>query len=263
MDDSRYRRFTAELVSWAETEPDVIGLIALGSMARTGRQPDQWSDHDFWVIAADEAAADMRDDPSWLPDPERIVLFFAETAHGRNVLYDDGHLVEQAVFGDSELEVARANDYRVLVDKADLAERMSAMAEQTAADRAGADASATLGRFTAQLVIGLNRFGRGEVFSAENMVKSHALGNLLDLLGRYVAPETTAPLDNLDPRRRFEAAYPELAEQLAPALHAPVPEAARIMIDVFAETLGDRTPNLSHIRRVLADLITRSNAPHT
>ena len=39
-----------------------------------------------------------------------------ETEHGRNIIYDDGHLIECAVLKLSELEITRANDYRVAVD---------------------------------------------------------------------------------------------------------------------------------------------------
>ena len=104
MDPSTYDRFTTELVAWAESMPSVIGFVAVGSMADRSHSPDEWSDHDFWVVTTDEAAPTVRNDPSWLPDRDRIVVFFNDTQHGRSAIYDDGHLIEMAVFGDSELE---------------------------------------------------------------------------------------------------------------------------------------------------------------
>ena len=258
MNRADYDRFTEHLRLWAEQHPEVLGLVALGSMAGTSRQPDRWSDHDFWVIASDEAALAMREDRTWLPDADRIVLFFAETEHGRNAVYDDGHLVEQAVFGNSELEIASANDYRVLVDKADIGERMAAIVARTSERRAAVDAGASFGKFAAQLVIGLTRYGRGEVLSADVMVKGWALGNLLELLGRYVEPETAVLLDNLDPRRRFEAAFPALGGRLAAATEAPVPEAAAVMLDIAEAHLDAVAANTRELRMALRRLLARA-----
>ncbi|MBT8216275.1 MAG: hypothetical protein HKN74_08700 [Acidimicrobiia bacterium] len=253
MDDRTYRRFTAELVAWAEANPAVIGLVALGSMARAGRDPDEWSDHDFWVVAETGAAPTIRDDPTWLPDHERIVLFNAETEHGRNVIYDDGHLIEQAVFEPSEVSITRANDYRVMVDKGGIADQMAAIAQATAEESAGRNRAVSFGRFASQLVIGLTRYGRGEELSADAMIKHHALGNLLGLLGRGHAGE----LDSLDPFRRFELARPDLAPPLLEALKGPAPGAATAMLDLAAEHLTDLEPNTPELRTTLRTLIMR------
>lgn len=59
----------------------------------------------------------MRSTSSWLPHAERIALWFPETPHRCKAVYDDGHLVEYAVFTPDELQVARVNDYRVLLDR--------------------------------------------------------------------------------------------------------------------------------------------------
>ena len=259
MNRADYDRFTDHLQVWAEQHPEVLGLVAVGSMAGTARQPDQWSDHDFWVVATDEAAPTIREDRAWLPDADRIVLFFAETEHGRNAVYDDGHLIEQAVFGHSELEVASANDYRVLVDKADIADRMAAIVARTTGRQAEVDPNTTFGKFAAQLVIGLTRYGRGELLSADVMAKGWALGNLVDLLGRYGEPETPVPLDNLDPRRRFETAFPDLGGRLAAATAAPIPAAATAMLDIAEAHLDGLAANTPELRTALRRLIARAS----
>ncbi|NNC91011.1 MAG: hypothetical protein HKN80_00825 [Acidimicrobiia bacterium] len=255
MDAADYRRFGEHLRSWAEAHPDVIGLVAVGSMAEQSRMPDEWSDHDFWVITTDAAAEAIRDDPSWLPDAERIVLFYAETEHGRNAIYDDGHLIEQAVFRDSELEVARVNDYRVLVDKATIGTRMEAIVQSTGAALAAIDLDTTFGRFIGQMVIGLTRCGRGELLSADSMIRKWALENLLSLLGQTAVPETDATLDNLDPRRRFEAAFPALSARLTDA--GSLPESASAMLDIAEEYLTDVPTNTAEVRAAVRRLIER------
>ena len=223
-------------------------------MADRGRSPDEWSDHDLWIVAQTEAVEAIRDDPSWLPDADRIILRYLETEHGRNVIYDDGHLIEFAVFKHDELEITAANVYRVLVDKADLESRMAAIVRATA--RGEVDLATIFGRFVGQMVIGLTRYGRGELLSADSMIKKWAMENLLTLVGRTVAPETDAPLDSLDPRRRFEAAFPTLAERLAGT--GTLPETATVMIDLAEEHLAAIPSNTAAVRATLRSLVERA-----
>ena len=57
MDAVEYQRFTQHLVQWAAREPGVIGLIAVGSSASVTHDPDEWSDHDVFVVTTAEAVA--------------------------------------------------------------------------------------------------------------------------------------------------------------------------------------------------------------
>ena len=224
-------------------------------MADRGRSPDEWSDHDFWIVAQTEAVEAIRDDPSWLPDADRIILRYLETEHGRNVIYDDGHLIEFAVFKHEELEITAANVYRVLVDKADLESRMAAIVRATT--QGEVDLATVFGRFVGQMVIGLTRYGRGELLSADSMIRKWAMENLLTLLGRTVPPETDAPLDNLDPRRRFELAFPALAQHLETASLMAAPETAAAMVDIAETYLTDSPGNATEVRVMLRNLIDR------
>ena len=75
MQRDQYDRFLAVLTEWAEGDPRVLGLVVLGSTAGVGRRPDEWSDHDFFVVSRDGAADELRADRSWLPDADRIVHY--------------------------------------------------------------------------------------------------------------------------------------------------------------------------------------------
>ena len=149
MDAEAYDAFTAALQGSLAGRPDVLGLVALGSMAGRDYQPDEFSDHDFFVVAAPSSAEPLREDLSWLPAGDRVLLSFRDTAHGLKVLYDDGHLLELAVFAPEELALASVNRYRVLLDRADVEPRMEAVARATAeASAAGAPTDeALLGLF--------------------------------------------------------------------------------------------------------------------
>lgn len=236
-----YERFTSEIVATAETHPDVLGLVAVGSMAGRSHSPDEWSDHDFWLVTRDGAAAPFREDSGWLPDAGRIVLYYRETAHGSSAVYEDGHLIEHAVFELSELSVARVNDYRVLVDKADIETRMEQLQRQTAASLVmDADpVEVLLGTFITQMVIGVTRHGRGEDLSAHMMVKGRAVGTLLEIITRTIEPVSPDILDDLDPTRRFERAHPDQAALLDEALRLPVAACARQMLSIALESLGN------------------------
>lgn len=239
MDGSRYRRFTDELVERLDADDRVIGVVALGSTAATSHPPDTWSDHDVWIVTRDGAAADLRSDVSWLPEASRIVLLVPETLHGRSVIYDDGHLVEFAVFDDAELEVARANSFRVLLDRCDLRRRMEEIAERTSI-AAGTPAVDELGTLLSQITIGVNRFARGERLSAGQLVRCHAARTLIGLLAGAGERAASGRLDTLDPTRRFEQVDPDVAGEVGSALDGSILDAASALLDVAERELPSR-----------------------
>lgn len=247
MHTDAYRRFTAELTDWARRSPDVTGLVAVGSTAAVTHAPDEWSDHDVLVVTGPGAAAALLETPTWLPDADRIVLWHHETADGRAAVYDDGHLVELAVFEDGAIPDIGLNDHRVLVGPPDLAETLAGMERDTTRRTDGEDPTGA-GRFrqiVVQLVIGLGRHARGETLSAHERVRGRALTDLLSLVRDFRPPETEAPLDNLDAYRRIEQAHPTVARRLIPALNGPVPVAAEALLGILEDELGDVVPGVS------------------
>ncbi len=243
MTPGAYAAFTQTLQARLEADPRVVGLVALGSMARRDYGPDRWSDHDFFVITSAGEQEAFRADRSWLPDSGRIVLSYRETPHGVKALYEDGHLVEFAVFDPAELTVARVNRYRVLFDRADVEKRLAALAAATAASaETRADDAWLLGQFLTALLVGATRFARGERLSARTLVASHAVRFLLVLLARHVPSDRRDLCDDLDSFRRFELAYPELGRQLDALLRRETPAAALGLLDLAKRELAGRIP---------------------
>src|SRR3954454_25345021 len=117
MDADAYRAFTDELTDCARADERVVGLVAVGSTADSDYAPDEWSDHDFFLVSKPGEQEGLRQDLRWLPADERIAFSFRETAHGLKVFYDDGHMIEFAVFDVAEIALAGANRYRVLLDR--------------------------------------------------------------------------------------------------------------------------------------------------
>jgi hypothetical protein len=211
-----YNQFTQELRLKLAGDDRVLALIALGSMAQQDYQPDEWSDHDFFVITIQGVQEDMRQDLSWLPHAGEIVFHFRETEHGLKVLYHGGHLLEFAVFNQDELQAARLNRYRVLLDKADLSPRLAELALSTqdyvARSRTGPDKR--FAEFLMNIFVGVGRQARGEHLSGRRFIKTHALTHLLHLLADQIPSEAAPLLDNLDPFRRFEEVFPALGAEL-------------------------------------------------
>ena len=240
MDLELYRSFTQRLHARLESDARVLGLIAVGSMAELGRMPDAWSDHDFFVVTVSGVQEAFRQDLGWLPDSERIVLKVRETAHGLKVLYDDGHLLEFAIFDEAELHLARVNDYRVLLDRAHLEADLRHLRTVSAAEASSFDVERAFALFLSALLVGAGRTARGEVLSGSSFIKQHALGQLLRILAHCLSTGSESPLDNLDPFRRFERAFPEQARTLHHLLLLEPGLCARQLLAFAQEQLAHR-----------------------
>ncbi|HYO67481.1 MAG TPA: hypothetical protein VEU33_15505 [Archangium sp.] len=240
MNLERYRSFTQQLRARLESDARVLGLVAVGSMAELGRTPDAWSDHDFFVITVSGAQESFRQDLGWLPEPERIVLKVRETAHGLKVLYDEGHLLEFAVFDEAELHLAKVNDYRVLLDRVHLEDSLRHLRTKSAAEAATFDVERAFALFLSALLVGAGRTARGEVLSGTSFIKQHALDSLLRILTHCLATGSETRLDDLDPFRRFEQAFPEQGRTLHQVLLQEPGLCARQLLGFAEEQLAHR-----------------------
>lgn len=228
--------FTRQLDLNTRQRPQVLGLAALGSMAEASRR-DPWSDHDFFLIVQDGAQESFRQTLDWLPHADQIALAIRETAHGLKVLYDNGHLIEFAVFSPDELALARINDHALLHGDAALAERFAEMAGDAPP---APEAQQHLGMVICLVLVGAGRAARGEVLSGSAFLKHHAMLHLLALLAALLPAEAPASLDSLDPFRRFEQAYPMLSARLQALLLLPPLDCAEGMLALLEAEVAPR-----------------------
>ncbi|MCA9899114.1 MAG: hypothetical protein H6654_17685 [Ardenticatenaceae bacterium] len=245
MNLASYNRFTDELIRKLDADPRVLGLVALGSMAQQDTQPDAWSDHDFFVITIQGVQEDMRQDLSWLPRAEELVFHFRETEHGVKALYRGGHLLEFAIFNEDELQMARLNRYRVLLDKKDIAPRLAELelATRDFLAHGRSNPEKRFAEFLMNLYVGVGRHARGELLSGRQFIKTYALTHLLHLLAEFLPAEEAHLLDNLDPFRRFERVYPATGQELNQILSQDTLTAAENLLLVAALHLRPYLPN--------------------
>jgi len=197
----------------------VTGLVAVGSMASVDYEPDQWSDHDFFVITPSGGQEALRAELSWLPFQGELAFSFRETEHGLKVLYADGHLLEFAVFDLEEVALAAVNRYRVLLDRGGVEERLRELAARSPDDWSD---DYLFGMFVASVQVGLGRAARGERLSGHFFVLWGAR-YLCVFLARVVPSDGHGVLDGYDPLRRFERAYPDLGAEIERAVRDEPP----------------------------------------
>jgi hypothetical protein len=238
MQTQAYQAFIDTLRANLQADGSVLGLVLLGSTAGQSHAPDEWSDHDFFVITESGAQERFRTHLEWLPDHESVVLAVRETPHGLKILYASGHVLEFAVFDRNEISVAKANDFSVVFDRGGVAEAMQRIAQTDATVQYPLETvQRDLGTFLCLLVIGAGRVARGELISGQVFIRTYALGNLLRVLAHSLPSADRSTLDNLDAFRRFERAFPEVGAAINAALSRDTAGAALGLLEVCEQHL--------------------------
>lgn len=222
------------LVTTARASDDVVGLVAFGSTADRSRT-DAGSDHDFAWLTVPGAEDRWRRDPGWLPDPERIALHVVEHHGGVKVVYDDGHRLEFGIAPVDDFATWAGAPARVLVGDASIAAAVDAVVERRPTGEPDAARSARL--IVTQVLSGIERYRRGEVLSAAGLIRGEAVEHLLAAAAQRL-PGDAAPLDPLDPRRRFERVHPELAARIEEICQHSLDIAGAELLDLAVEVLA-------------------------
>jgi hypothetical protein len=100
-----------------------------------------------------------------------------------------------------------------------------------------------IGEFIANILVGICRYQRGELLSGRQFIMVSSLQSLLRLIPKHIPSERSVALDNLDPLRRFEVAYPEIGVEINRLLHLELDDAAGGLVDLADNLLGSKMTN--------------------
>jgi hypothetical protein len=242
MDPARYDAFTQALVGRLAPDPRVLALLGLGSLA-DARIRDQYSDHDVWLVVTPGSEAAFLEDLTWLPNATDHLAVIRFGTRGATVLYHDAHVVEFAVFSEATLATQPTDRVAVLLDRAQLAARLSAVVDEARAHRAAQDRwPDAIANFAVLVWTGVQRHRRGEHLAAHKSLCHHAIDRFLraaHAAGLLDEPAATF----LDPWRRLETVHPALATALARTLTMPPPMAGLALLDLAVAYLRAPLPN--------------------
>ncbi|GGJ54077.1 hypothetical protein [Deinococcus roseus] len=236
MNKEQFQAFKEALAHKTQQNPELVGLVFLGSSADASRQ-DQWSDHDFFLISQEGLQDRYRKDLSWLPDDFAISLGFQDTDHGVQVISETGHLLEFAVFSEDELaRLGRVNAHDLMVDKSNLAEIIRHAARETPPQQK--DLQHHAGKVLTCAIISMGRYVRGERASGREVFLNGVLRSFIYLYKHLPIVEggpRHPRMDNLDVFRRIEISHPDLGKLLDELESLPVPQALQRVLTVQRE----------------------------
>ena len=174
------KRFN-EIIQLNHHKEEVLAFIGLGSMHDLTRL-DAYSDIDFFILVQSQQDKKIyMEDMSWL-DVHPIIFSYIETRDGLKVMYEDGILLEFAVFTMDELKLIPFQEGTIYYKKPFIEEHdLKPQLEQSHPF----DLNKTISNCLSNLYVGLLREHRGEHVAAFLMIQVYATSNLLKILDKH------------------------------------------------------------------------------
>jgi hypothetical protein len=209
--------------------PHALALIGLGSVGRELDRIDEFSDLDFFVIVEPGHVGDYLDSLDWLSAAHPLEWWFRNTADGFKVVMSDGLLCEFAVFEPHRLGEVPFAEGRIVWVRAGVE---IAAAPALPVPSRSRDVGWLVGEALTNLLVGLQRWHRGERLAGSRMVQVYAVDRLLDLVALEPGADPAVQVDPFVPERRLEQRRPDLAEVVAACVQgvARAPESALALL---------------------------------
>ena len=173
------KRFN-EIIQLNQDKEEVLAFIGLGSMHDLSRL-DAYSDIDFFIIVkSQEDKVKYMENISWL-NVFPIIFSYIETKDGLKVIYEDGILLEFAVFTMVELKNITIPEGTIYYKKdnikdSDLNTKIKSFHKY--------DLDQAISNCLSNLYVGLLREHRGEHVAAFLMIQVYATSNFLKVLDK-------------------------------------------------------------------------------
>src|SRR6476661_6089332 len=190
----------------------VQAVLGLGSAGvETGRF-DEHSDIDFFLVVDDaETKSRYLAQPAWLGGfGGQVAYSFVNDRNGRKALFDDGLLVEYAIFTPAELAPLPFAGARVVWGRPAFVLAPANRAPAPSIDTVEFHVNEAL----TNLYVGLHRHLRGEDLTAMRFIQVYAVDRVLALVRLSPASVLDRP-DPFEATRRIESSRPAAALPLA------------------------------------------------
>jgi hypothetical protein len=225
-------------------------LLALGSVGAELDRLDEYSDLDFFVIAAKGMKQQFIDDLFWLRSIAPVAFHFKNTKDGHKVLFEDGIYCEFAVFEEEEMKSAAFSPGRIVWKEDDFDESLC-IPQIPSAPFAPDDLSWAVGEALTCIYVGLCRYARGEKLSGTRFIQSYAVDMIVACSTRF-EQEHPNIRDRYQHERRYEQRFPGMAAWLPRIVpgYDRAPESALALL----EMIGHYTPVDPSMKREIISL---------
>jgi hypothetical protein len=190
---------------------DTLALLALGSVGIECSRIDEYSDLDFFLIVKKGSKSKYLDSLFWLNDVYPLAYWFKNTVDGYKILFEDGIYGEFAVFEESEMDTISYNEGRWIFKKPECTTNnvQSKPFEPIESN----DIEYQINELLTNLLVGMQRYRRGEKLAAQRLIEFFALNRLLSILTSIYIEEKGYP-DKFNLERRIEFRFPIFAKSL-------------------------------------------------
>lgn len=212
-DGARQLRRLQEIAASLQQRPDALALLGLGSVGRDLHRLDEYSDLDFFVLVELGSKAAYLNSLDWLSCIHPIAYAFKNTVDGYKLLFADRIFCEFAVFETHELAgIPFAPGW--VIWKREIVDESISQPKNFPAAGQPRDPDWLVGEALTNLYIGLCRYQRGELLSAQRFIQGYALDRVIEL-SEYLGDPVMVERDFFSPERRFEQRYPQFTSRLA------------------------------------------------
>jgi lincosamide nucleotidyltransferase len=190
---------------------NALALIGLGSVGVETERLDEFSDLDFFLIAAPGYKNRFIGSLDWLEAVHPVAYSFKNSEVGYKILFEDGIYGEYAVFEPGELESAMYRGGRVIWRHPSFSEKGLVDGNLPLPSTRSLSLNHVVGEAVTNLYVGLGRYLRGEKMSAYRFVQVYPIDGLLSVLPMLETENSYYP-DAFGNERRLEIRFPDFSK---------------------------------------------------
>lgn len=225
-----------EIGKTLERKGDVLALFGLGSVGIETDRIDDYSDLDFFVIAAPGNKQRFIDHLDWLEETYPLAYSFKNCDIGYKIMFEDGIYGEFAIFEESELDSALYTGGRMVWKHPSYINDGIVTGKTALPSIKSSSIDHVVGEALTNIYVGLGRYARGEKLSALRFIEHYPINGILSVL-HLLEPEMPYFPDAFGNERRVEKRFPRFAEVIGGMLQGydRIPDSAIHLLNYLEE----------------------------